>query len=321
MALIATNEEPGGNRPRSSRMLTESNGILPLDDLIALISTDPRWKTLCGNTAAADALAVQVYDGTSGPVGIDDTTYAINVIDYDHHEIHGGSAYCIHKFIDVPADDVLDVRWVTPNTTTWGHMTFTFGAEAEFHVSMLRGISITNAGTDLTIINQNNNSDNTSSMVAFDYIINTNLTNANADTNVAAVIDADPHSWVLGSGRNIGGESPSRDEVVLKQNTGYCMRFENQSNAAKWIQLNFCWYEHTNKELLVHTQSSSSSSSSSPSSPSSSSQSSASSASSSSPSSSSSSSPSSASSSSSSTGSSSSTSSFSSESSSSSSDI
>jgi hypothetical protein len=259
MADVPANISPNDMRPHGNRIVKESGTALRvLDDMITALN---QWKVLSGNTAAADALAMQVYDGTSGPVGIDNSTWALNVIDYDHHEIHGGSAYCVHKWVDVPADDVLDVRWVTPNTTKWSHMVISLSAESEFHVSLLRGITITNPGTNISVINQNHNSDNTTGMTAFDYIINTNITNANADTNVTGVLDADPHSWILGSGRSIGGETESRDEMLLRQNTGYALRLENQSANSRWVQLNFCWYEHTNKELLTHTQSSSSSSS------------------------------------------------------------
>ena len=177
---------------------------------------------------------------------IDKTTNAINVVNYEHHEIHSGSNYTNEWQIHVPADDVLDIRLVAPDNAKWLHWTIDYNTEAEFRFTMYENIAISVAGTSLTAINNNRNSTKTSGLTAFDYIINTNLDLANADTNIgsATIIGI----GATGSGRSQAGSSFARSgELIFKQGYGYCLRFKNQSNAEKYVDWKMEWYEHTNK--------------------------------------------------------------------------
>jgi len=196
------------------------------------------WKALTGT-----------YDGTNyDKVRIDASTNSLQTVDYAHHEIHSESAYFNEEFIQVPANDVLDIRFETGNATKWSHWLMHIITEGEFHITFYEDV---NAFTEadqvaLTAKNRNRNSGNTSNWQDFNYIINTNLANANADT------DLDSPTFTMGtaasgSGRNKSGEGGHEEELILKQNSKYCMRFENQSSATKYVDYVMDWYEHTNK--------------------------------------------------------------------------
>ena len=77
------------------------------------------------------------------------------------------------------------------------------------------------------------------------HIINVDLAAANADTDISgATVLAMAKT---GTGRRQPGEGGHDEELVLKQNTGYCLRFENQTNAAKYVDWILDFYQHTAK--------------------------------------------------------------------------
>ena len=57
---------------------------------------------------------------------VDASTHALNVVEYEHHEIHSGSAYSV--YYDNTTANTDDHRSAiglqTPNTTKWAHMVY-----------------------------------------------------------------------------------------------------------------------------------------------------------------------------------------------------
>lgn len=177
----------------------------------------------------------------SGKSGIDASTEVLESIIYEHHEIHSGSNYEIQEVVDLAINNVRDIRITTPNTTEYGHFIFGGQCENETEYYLYEGVTIVTAGTSITPLNNNRNSVNTSSMTA-DYIDNTSVANANADTTVAGSTTL--KHGVIGSGRS-GGENSHDREIILKANTVYCLRII--ANAAGYSNYDLSWYEHTDK--------------------------------------------------------------------------
>jgi len=187
-----------------------------------------------------------VSDTEYAAARLDKATHYITTITTPHEKIHASVGFESKWYVDVLADDILDIRFVTPDTLKWPHFTFNFITEAEFIFHFYRTISITVAGTNLLAVNCNHNSDNETGLTAFDYILNVDITAANSDTNLSGATELERTK--TGSGRSIvGASSASRIEAILKQNTGYCMRFENKTNATKYVDWLLAWYEHTNR--------------------------------------------------------------------------
>jgi hypothetical protein len=65
---------------------------------------------------------------------------------------------------------------------------------------------------------------------------------ANADTNVTGATLLE--SGIAGSGKQ-GGNHERDNELILKQNTLYCLRMI--ANTAGYINYELEWYEHTNR--------------------------------------------------------------------------
>ena len=171
----------------------------------------------------------------------DASTNALIAITYEHHEIHAGSHYLIEDVVDLAINAVYDMQFTTPNTGKWSHFTFELNCENETEWYIYEGATIALAGTTITPVNNNRNSANTSANTIAG-ITNTSVANANLDTAVAAATEL-AHG-IVGSGQNGGLISRDR-EIILKQNTVYCMRAI--ANAAGYINFMVNWYEHTDK--------------------------------------------------------------------------
>jgi hypothetical protein len=183
---------------------------------------------------------LQVFDRNLA--GMDDNLVkALNVISYEHHEIHAESHYFIEDVADLALNNVFDVQWTTPNTTKWEHFTFELNCESETMWYIYEGAVVNVAGTALTAINNNRNSSNTSD-ATIKSIQNTSLALANADTDVSGALEL-AHG-IIGAGRS-GGITIRDREIILKQNTIYCMRAI--ASAAGYTNFLMEWYEHTNK--------------------------------------------------------------------------
>ena len=190
------------------------------------------------------------YDGTAWKkirsAAIDNATYARNTIDYEHHEIHAGSHYFVSSFVDIPgANDVLDFTWQMPNTAKWIHWTWDIFTEKAGTWYVYEGTSTmaTNPlANTITPLNSDRNSTGASG-TTLKYEIQADLAAANADTNVAGGTLL--KSGKLGDNR-AGGYAERRNEVILDQNSLYCLRFA--ASAAGYLNFNMHWYEHTNKE-------------------------------------------------------------------------
>lgn len=182
-----------------------------------------------------------LIDSSGNKIGIDSTTNTLQNISYGHHEIHSGSHYFIEDVADLSTNNVLDVQFTTTNTAKWAHFFFLLNCESETEWHIYEGATINTVGTSITAINNNRNSANTSSMTIAG-ILNTSVANANTDTPTAGALEL-AHG-IIGDGKD-GGIISRDKEIILKQNTIYCMRAT--VNSAGYINFLMEWYEHTNK--------------------------------------------------------------------------
>jgi hypothetical protein len=179
--------------------------------------------------------------GTADQAGIDAVSGARNTIPYEHHEIHGGSAYFVLDVVDLAINNIRDIQITTPDTTKWAHWLFDFKTENETDWYFYENVTINTAGTAHVALNADRNSANTSGLT-IKYIDNTSLANANADTAVAGATTL--LHGISGAGRD-GGVQDRGMEKILKQNEDYSIRFI--ASAAGHITYHLVWYEHTSR--------------------------------------------------------------------------
>lgn len=184
-----------------------------------------------------------LYDEAGIPAEVDNSTHSLQIIDYEHHEIHSGSHYFVVGVQDLSINNVLDFTLQTPDTTKWTHLNWKMTTESETAWYVYETAVVTTAlANAITPYNNNRNSANTSVNV-LKYEVQSNLTAANADTDVSAATLLE--SGISGAGKDVGNSTRS-NELILKQNTIYCLRAI--ATTAGYISFDMHWYEHTDKD-------------------------------------------------------------------------
>jgi len=192
---------------------------------------------------APQGVAALISDAVYRYLRADAATHAIEIIDYEHHEIHGGNHYFVRGYKDLTINQVLDFTWLMPNTTKWIHWAWEIVTEKETLWQIYEGATATNPlANAVTPLNSDRNSANTSGTTMKNEV-QTNLAGANADTDVSGATLLE--SGISGEGQR-SGSAKRENELILKQNTLYCLRAT--ATAAGFINFEMQWYEHTNKD-------------------------------------------------------------------------
>jgi hypothetical protein len=168
-------------------------------------------------------------------INIDESTRALEVITYEHHEIHSGSHYnyCDYS-LNESVDVIIEFVMTTPDTTKWVHLAFGIYSSEGATVELYEGPSGVVGGSTIIPRNNNRNSSNLS-----DVTIVKDPTSITSDGIRAA-------GFLAGGGRTAGFAS-RENENVLKQNESYLVRITSLANSN---DISWCaeWYEHIDKE-------------------------------------------------------------------------
>ena len=169
---------------------------------------------------------------------VDAVSEGFVTIDFPHHEIHDGDHYYIEGFTALGSEDTLYVKLVTPNTTTWSHLTWNIESNGILETNLYEGVSGgMGGGTNKVPLNSNRNSTNTSVL--------TITQGVQLGSDLGTTISS---KKVGGTGfkSTTGGASIREDEIILKQNTTYLREFKASSDA-NIVSFRANWYEHKNK--------------------------------------------------------------------------
>lgn len=180
-----------------------------------------------------------LWNGTSfRPVSIDSATRAQNIIEYEHHEVHGGSMYHVTRVVQIDDAASTELLIDTPDTTKWGHMTIQVQGSFDTEWWLFEATTKT-GGTAMTEHNHERNSANVATIVV------THTPGGAGDGNEIHHERFGNDSGPAGQG---GGSGQSRGtlEWVLKQNEEYLLRVTSHTDTNN-ISIIIDWYEHTNK--------------------------------------------------------------------------
>ena len=177
---------------------------------------------------------------------LDPSTLTMQTIEYEHHEIHGGSSY-IASATDADLDTAqeLVIAFTTPNTLKWLHMLAYASNTSAGTWEVLEGPTITlDTGADMPVFNHNRNSAKTSGVLTIETVPEVGEMTLNPTiTNDGTVLLTE----LIGAGREkVGGESRSNNEWVLRGNTTYAFRITGNANDGR-ATIKLTWYEHTDK--------------------------------------------------------------------------
>jgi hypothetical protein len=169
---------------------------------------------------------------------IDPATHTLQVIDYAHHEIHGGSHYFYDSHHDVAKAGVIEHLIITPDTLAWAHMVIGTGSTAgQIVVELFEDATVSANGSLETTRNRNRNvADNNTTLIY----------EAPTVTGDGNLLD----SSVFGTEKNssTGGGDRGNSEIILKQDTIYLFRVTERDVLATTVNITFDWYEHTDRD-------------------------------------------------------------------------
>ena len=174
---------------------------------------------------------------TGGSAELDNSTNTLQTIDYEHHEIHAGSHYYVCGYGTYAADGQVEFQLTTPATPKEIHMVFDIVSTGAVVFSVYEGATVA-AGTAITALNNNRNSENPTSLT---------LLQRDGAVSVAGTLIEQSAFGVSGNpNQRKGGNTDRNKELILKYSTTY--RFLIESNTADNI-ISYCgeWYEHTPK--------------------------------------------------------------------------
>ena len=181
---------------------------------------------------------------------IDEKTASLQVIDYPHHEIHGGSGYfMMYSVADLGAmttpNDTISLTFTTP-ASPYCHMIFEFIANAGALCTVREGGSGgANPTGSFTIYNRNRNSSNTSGIldIAGSPAAGKMSYDATLDSNGVAFQFYLPGTSGNPAKGSTAESMDSRGELILKASTRYQVSIVDTANVPATILLD--WYEHT----------------------------------------------------------------------------
>lgn len=175
-----------------------------------------------------------IINTNSTNLPLDASTEALEIIDYEHHEIHAGSHY---NYCDCQTglanNDVIEFVVNTTNSTKEAHLTFEAYSSLGITIDLYENASGVVGGTPIIPRNNNRNSNKTSVVLAV------------KDPTSIASDGTKASCYLAGAGREAGATSRNR-EFILKTNTLYLVRITSNANSndVSWC---FDWYEHTPK--------------------------------------------------------------------------
>jgi len=179
-----------------------------------------------------------ISDSVARAVRVDSTTHAIETIEYEHHEIHGGASFSV---ADTVAANSATVKWqiTTPDSTKYAHLLFELACTGEATFLVTEGSNHTD-GTALTVVNRRRVGSPTAATV----IVTRTPTGGSTD---GAVILFSLRSGITSvASKNVEGSSArGTNEWILKPNTKYVVSITTYANSYATCLLN--WYEHTDK--------------------------------------------------------------------------
>ncbi len=187
------------------------------------------------------ALKAYFSDTEADYVRMDASTHALECIDYEHHEVHGGSHFTYSQ-VDADFDiaDAVELLIVVPDTAKWPHMIIDVEAALDTNVKLYEAATHTVLAAQ-TAFNNNRNSDATNTTT-----INTH-NNDGADGNL---IFESQFGVSTGTGVNKitgGGGSRGSQEWILKQATKYLLVVTSGSDDSV-LSIKLSFYEHTDKD-------------------------------------------------------------------------
>jgi len=177
---------------------------------------------------------------------VDSSSGAIEVIDYEHHEIHSGSTYRVQSFNDgIASGGNLSIGFCVPDQPKLPHLMWEFVHEGDMTLYLFEDVSLgLGSGSDVLCKNSRRDAGDTSILqgVGTGGLVSNYVTKDPLSAGGSVIsLKRD-----FGS-KNVGSSSSRRAEVILRNDTCYLFTLINNEASPQGGQVRMEWYEHGDK--------------------------------------------------------------------------
>jgi hypothetical protein len=188
----------------------------------------------------------------------DGITNSITIIDYGHHEIHGGSSFTAYYSVTTAATNGHRTGLFIKTPAAGGklcHLIVSFASSTAADASICEAPTIAaNTGTHGVAI-YNRYRDSATASGVYD---NATVAAVNKFTTLTEAQIAGDGTWAVGTvirsaplaigtgPKPAGGDGRDAQEYILKANTKYVFLLTNTAASANTHHILIDWYEHTN---------------------------------------------------------------------------
>ena len=193
-----------------------------------------------------NTLPMTIYDEGGVPASVDNSSASLQVINYEHHEIHSGSNYRVQAFDDTIGNGgELVIGFFVPDQTKLPHMIWEFVHEGNMTLTVYEDVTLTqDTGTDVLCKNSRRDAGDTSVLQG----VGTASLASNYVTSNPTYTGGDVISLKRNyAAKNVGSMSGRRAEVILKADTYYAFVLSNNETSNQGGQIRLEWYEHADK--------------------------------------------------------------------------
>lgn len=207
--------------------------------------------------AAGHTVAIQ-GTATSGSqlIKLDDSTYALVCIDYEHYAVHAKTMFTVH-YTQLVSDigDKSIISFKTPSGNDHIHIIMAIASQDASLAYILEAPTITdNTGAPLTVFNRFRDG-----VLVPSGVIDTSQNPDEADQatffteatmgNVTGGTKLEEVQMIVGQGpRILGGSTRGTQEFILAEDTLYAFVIESLNNNANLHNIRLDWYEHAPNE-------------------------------------------------------------------------
>lgn len=180
-----------------------------------------------------------ITDASGNILSVDKTTRTVVTSTYPHHGVHEGGYFYVKGF----GDGTQTFLWKVPDTTHWPHANWSLSAEGEFDFKMYEDVVVSANGSAVTIFNANRNSSANATVLVFSGPTLNSGTLGDGGDGGTLVWDSK-----IGSGKDAGIGVATSYEFIGKQGSNYWFQMTQIAAGELWVDWDFNWYEHTDKD-------------------------------------------------------------------------
>jgi hypothetical protein len=187
-------------------------------------------NTLIGRLKKLISLVPAALVGGRFDVNIGAAPATLTQIDSVHAKVHAGKHFFINDVVALSGAGTVFDLLLTTDAASATHMLWTFAADSAFTLNVYEGSTTSAAGTSLSSHNSSRDSATAATLA-----VSSGPTVTAIGTQIA--------KHLMSTAAKAGGDVSRENELILKLNTKYILRFTKVDSGAGNLEIDLNWYE------------------------------------------------------------------------------